>query len=401
MYRGTRMTDNERIHTRGKGRDWSAYDNAQVNEKRHFRHLLHELCRCVEQPEQSQGRPRLRLDEMLFCIVYKVYSAMCARRHMTDLREAHEMGFVNHVPHFNSLSHYLRQEPLTGVITRLIEISSMPLRLLEQDFAVDATGLATDRYARWLDERELRERSHRKWVKLHLMCGVRTHVVTLAIVDPGHESRLFGRLVAATARNFRVSEVSADKAYLSGENMRHAVLAGATPFIAFRENSRLDADYKSTLWKRLLAMFLNERWRFMAHYNKRNNVETTFSMIKAKFGPALRSRDGRAQINEALAKVLCHNLCVLIQAMYEFGLEPKFEGIVSADVEVPEAAEKPQAIAGGRIVVATTRDTPPGVGMKNGTKKRKRNGGADPNQFTLSFDDEVDQPAVNSQPVLF
>jgi hypothetical protein len=305
------------------------------------------------------------------------------------------------VPHFNSPPNYLRKGLLTPVLTQLIQLSSLPLRLLEVDFAVDATGLATDRYARWLDERELRDRSQRKWVKLHLMCGVRTHVVTLAMVDAGHESRLFGRLVAGTARNFKVSEVSADKAYLSGENMRHAVLVGATPFIAFKDNSRLDADYKSVLWKRMLAMFLNERWQFMAHYNKRNNVETTFSMIKSKFGPALRSRDERAQINEALAKVLCHNLCVLIQAMYEFGLEPKFEGIVNSDVAAREATGKQEAIAGGRIMVATPQNTPPDVVLKNNATKRKRNSRVDPNQFTLSFGDGVESPGVESQPELF
>ena len=43
-----------------------------------------------------------------------------------------------------------------------------------------------------------------------------------------------------------------------------------------------------------------------------------------KFRDALRSRTKRAQINEALCKVLCHNICCLIQAMYELGLKPKF-----------------------------------------------------------------------------
>ena len=29
-------------------------------------------------------------------------------------------------------------------------------------------------------------------------------------------------------------------------------------------------------------------------------------------------------MNEVLAKVLCHNICVLIQAMFEFGVEPSW-----------------------------------------------------------------------------
>ena len=62
----------------------------------------------------------------------------------------------------------------------------------------------------------------------------------------------------------------------------------------------------------------------MRGYHKRSNVETTFMMIKAKFGDSLRSQTERAQINEALCKVLCHNICCLIQSMYELGLRPKF-----------------------------------------------------------------------------
>ena len=62
----------------------------------------------------------------------------------------------------------------------------------------------------------------------------------------------------------------------------------------------------------------------MQHYHRRSNVEATFSMIKAKFGEKLRSRTKTAQKNEALAKVLCHNLCVIIQSMYELGIDPVF-----------------------------------------------------------------------------
>jgi len=47
-------------------------------------------------------------------------------------------------------------------------------------------------------------------------------------------------------------------------------------------------------------------------------------MIKAKFGDRLRSKTITAQINEALCKVLTHNLCCLVQSIYELGIEPTF-----------------------------------------------------------------------------
>ncbi len=58
------------------------------------------------------------------------------------------------------------------------------------------------------------------------------------------------------------------------------------------------------------------REAYMEHYHKRSNIETAYSMIKGKFGSALRSKSDTGQINEALCKILAHNICVLIQAMH-------------------------------------------------------------------------------------
>jgi len=79
------------------------------------------------------------------------------------------------------------------------------------------------------------------------------------------------------------------------------------------------------------------RDEFLAHYHKRSNVESTFSMIKAKFGDSLRSKTKTAMINEALCKILGHNLCCLIQSHYELGIEATFWAKEEIEVE-PESA---------------------------------------------------------------
>lgn len=96
------------------------------------------------------------------------------------------------------------------------------------------------------------------------------------------------------------------------------------PCIPFKSNSTGFAPRSSDLFKKMFHFYSYNQERFMQNYHKRSNVESTFHMIKAKFGDALRSKSKRAQINEALCKVLCHNICCLIQSMFELELKPKF-----------------------------------------------------------------------------
>ena len=49
-------------------------------------------------------------------------------------------------------------------------------------------------------------------------------------------------------------------------------------------------------------------------------------MIRAKFGGAVRSKTTVPQVNGVLAKVLCHNIVVLIQSMFELDIVPVFWG---------------------------------------------------------------------------
>ena len=78
------------------------------------------------------------------------------------------------------------------------------------------------------------------------------------------------------------------------------------------------------LWSKLFHYYKFKQEEFYQHYHKRSNVETAFMMIKSKFGERLRSKTHTAQVNEVLCKVLAHNLCCVIQSMYELGIEPDF-----------------------------------------------------------------------------
>jgi hypothetical protein len=52
-------------------RSWPSYNAAQTSEKAKFVALLSDLCRSVPEPTQTNGRPRLRLADMLFCVTLR------------------------------------------------------------------------------------------------------------------------------------------------------------------------------------------------------------------------------------------------------------------------------------------------------------------------------------------
>lgn len=136
----------------------------------------------------------------------------------------------------------------------------------------------------------------------------------------------FVPLLNKTAENFQISEVSANKAYSSRAN--HAVVSmGATPNIPFKSNTKNGIAKRTNcdgLWHKMRCFYEFNRDCFLTHYRKRSKVESVFSMIKAKFGGAVRSKTPVAQVNEVRCKILCHNIWCLIESIFELGLEPTF-----------------------------------------------------------------------------
>jgi len=314
--------------------DWKAYNAAQTHEKSELQALLYELCRNVPEPEKrkGRGRPQLPLSDMIFSSTYKIYSTVSGRRFATDLREAKQRGYLTRLPHYNTVFRYLESEALTPYLKELITISARPLQSIESDFAVDSSGFSTGQFMRWLDVKYGEKEDRRQWLKLHLMCGVKTNIVTSVQVTDGyaHDYTFFKPLIDSTAKSgFQMKEVSADKGYLGATNMLATLQHGAIPYIPFKTNSVADSrgSYgpKSEVWTRMYHFYSLHRAEFLQHYHKRSNIETTFHMIKAKFGQRLRSKTLTAQINEALCKVLCHNLCCVIQSVHELGIETNFE----------------------------------------------------------------------------
>jgi transposase len=307
--------------------DWPAYNEAQTTEKHRFQKLLFDLCQGVPSPERAApshgGRPRVPMSDVLYAIGLKIYGTLSGRRSTCDLVDAHQRGYLTRPLHYNSISSYMESQEVTPILKTMIARSALPLRTVDTDFAIDSSGFTSSKFVSWYDHKYGVTRRGHTWVKAHIACGVKSNIVTaIRILDrDANDCPQFSPLVKATAENFKIGEVSADKAYLSLENFEEVAGFGGEAFIAFKKNT---TGAVGGVLEKMFHYYQYRQEEFLAHYHKRSNVESTWSMVKRKFGDHVRSRDDTAMVNEVLGKFLCHNLCVVIASQCELGIEPIF-----------------------------------------------------------------------------
>ncbi len=307
--------------------DWPAYNLAQSVEKDRFQELLRDLCAgIVEPPPPKCGRRPHRVKDAVFAMAFKVYSTFSSRRFNCDLKDAHAKGYTATAIPGAKVPAFFVDADMTPILQNLIRLSSLPLAAVETTFAPDSTGFSTSRFVRWFDEKYGVERSGHDWVKAHIMCGAKTNVITAAEIHDrdANDSPILPSLLKATkAAGFDVREVPADKGYSSVENIEVITAAGAVPYIAFKSSATGGAG---GLWEKAFHFYSLHREDFLSRYHQRSNVESTFSMVKAKFRDHVRSKTDTAMKNEVYCKLLAHNICCLIQSQCELGIDPVFWG---------------------------------------------------------------------------
>ena len=210
---------------------------------------------------------------------------------MSDLRESHRRGMISRVPCYNSIFNYLEDEGLTlyclnsfgKAACRWPAWKLILLSILPASEHPDITAGMTTNTARCM------QKAH--WVKAHVMCGVKTNIITA--VEIGHEysgdSPYLPPLLNTTAKAFTISEVSADAAYGGADNVAAIAAHNGTPFMAFKRNST-GTGYPPCI-EQMFHYFKYKREEYLQHYHKRSNVESTFSMMKRKFGDSPAEQD--------------------------------------------------------------------------------------------------------------
>jgi transposase len=315
--------------------NWACYNESQLQEKTRLQVLLADLCSgVIDPPRNKPGNRPVPLADRLFTVCFKVWSTLSSRRFNGDLERAHELGHISRSVHPNKVSCFMEDAELTPYLRAMVVRSALPLRAVETEFAVDSSGFSTSKFIKWFDCKHGVERRAHDWCKVHVVCGVKTHCVTAAAIygrDAG-DCPLLPELLKTTAENFTVKEMSADKGYLSIENVEAIFDAGGVPFIAPKINTTGAA---SGLFEKMFHYYQYRREEFLMHYHKRSNVESVFSAVKRKFGDSVRSKLRTAMVNEVLAKLICNNLCCVILSQIELGIEAEFWQNEDTDGEQP------------------------------------------------------------------
>ena len=316
------ITETKRVFVQ----DWHNYTLAQNQEGKLFRELLKDLVENVDEPIHiGAGRPSIPRKEALFCAIEKVYSMKSSRRAYSLYVDAQQKGQIAKAPKYNVINVKLNDKELTPILYRLLEITAMPLKSVESQFAVDSTGFRTTQFTQYCKEKHNTKREH-SWVKAHLCVGVKTNIVSAVEItdETGADCPLFIPLTDATRNlGFNMQEVSADKAYSSRANLDAVAQNGGVAYIPFRVNASQHSR-GGKVWNKMFYYYQMCRDEFMEHYHKRSNVETTNMAIKMKFGDCLKSKNFVSQTNELLCKLIAYNITVLIGSMFELGIKPEF-----------------------------------------------------------------------------
>ncbi len=305
--------------------DWAAYTKAQTSEIVFFDKLLADLCGGIAEPIQTFGRPKVSMKEGVYCCIEKVYSQLSSRRASSLFGKAQDRGDIGKAPCYNMVNIMLNKEDLTPVLNRLLAVSALPLKAVEKTYATDSSGFRTSQFNQYAVEK-YGTKKHHQWIKAHILVGTKTNTIAAARIteENGADCPQFKPLVMeAHSNGFQIEELVADMGYLSRENYETAESIGAKAYIPYKCNSTARAG-GCAVWKRMYHYFQLHHEEFLQHYHKRSNVETTFDMVKMKFGDKLKSKKFVAQKNELLCKLIAHNIVVLIHEMFELGIAPEF-----------------------------------------------------------------------------
>jgi len=311
--------------------NWPAYDQAKTNEDVLFKRLLDELLfLATEEKPYKRGRRGYSTRDKIFCMAIKIYYRSDLRKAQSILKEMQNLHLIRKVPCFKSIDNFFNDPSLSEVLDKLILLTALPLAKLEETGAIDATGFSMNQFQNWNSYKWGKSQGkERIWRKAHACVGCKTNIfLSIKVTKQNvHDLKMVEEVIGAKTKYFDMEEFVADKAYSTRAVFKFLHDLGLTPYIPFKKNA-IGTPKGVSIWRTMYDLFHTYRSVYDMHYHTRSNIETSFSMLKQRFGGHLMTKKFIANTNEIKTKALCHNLCVLITETFESDISVDFESCV-------------------------------------------------------------------------
>lgn len=155
-------------------------------------------------------------------------------------------------------------------------------------------------------------RAVENWVKVHAAIEINSFFVLNYELTKSniHDSQVFDDVWDDVPDNIIPIRSLADAAYHGEDCLQTALNHGATPIHGIKTNA-VYHRHPETAYQRMVNFFTHWPNRYQSLYGKRNHAETTFSMMKSRFGYRIRCRSELGRKNEVHSKINAHNIRML------------------------------------------------------------------------------------------
>ena len=304
-------------------RNEALYNKVQETEFLHFFGYVNYLVNYV-----CKGR---KMKSIIQCLlIWRKFPNLSVRRARGLLLLLRQFKIISAtIPCFKTLSNYNEHNSLQIILDQLIEESSKPLSIIENDFATDMTGIRTTLFSSWFSLRAKKTIERRDHLRDHITAGIKSMIVPAVniLMKEGKDNIIMREHVNKVHENFSIHDWMGDTKYWCKKNCREVKEKGGTPYFKCKTgksawNGKQDG-YPS--WKEMNTESNEHPRRYKKHYRFRVKVECTIHSKKALHGDKVYSRLPSARRNEETLRWINHNINVLNRARVEWNINPLSE----------------------------------------------------------------------------